>query len=218
MTMKKSLCLLLVWALFALSMTGQTVKPGWVLYHINGNEASISVPSSMKVYDFKEKGFAVTKNVDGSYSVRTEESILFVPAGSTKSYDEDDMGIDHYILVQFDDSGDMAKAVKVMRNSSLLRGAMSLGLKKGIGVDLGDEASEELSIIKSSKVLVKEVSGSKAVTWDMTMQDGQKKTGLASIYMMEKKGKALMLMLMSQKGKPGFTVSDKQGVVASFRY
>ena len=218
--MKKKLLLLLLLSLTAaLSLSAQTAKPGWTLYSINGGAITLSVPGTLKLYQSKDKGFSAVKNADGSYAVKSDEEILFVPIDENRDLDKEEVGISHFVLVQIDNEEDgLAKVVKVMRNSALVRSAMGFAMKKGMTATVhSDDKEGEMKILESSKVTTAKIGGTKAITWTMSIEDGKKRQGDTRIYMMEKGGTGYVLFLMSQKGKTGFTKNDINGVASSFR-
>ena len=212
--------ILTLWSLvflFSTLLSAQTAKPGWTKYIINGGEVSLSLPNSLKLYQSKDKGFKATKNADGSYSVRSEDSIIFVPVGDQTDYDkENEMYITNMVMVQIDEGDDgLSKAIKYMKKSSLVRNMAGWALKKAVGMKQSKDQS--LEVTDSEKVLLNKVGNKDAVSLGLSVKDDQKREGDAKIYLIDGNDKGVVLLFMNRKGQTGFTKQDRTEILSSIR-
>ena len=212
--------LLALWSLvflFSTLLTAQTAKPGWTKYIINNGEVTLSLPNSMKVYKYKDDGFALSKNGDGSYSVSSKEHVLFVPVSDMTDYDKaEEVGINNMMLVKISDKDDgLSKAIRMMKNSGLLRSIANLGLKSGIGMKRSGK--DNFQVTKSGNLVLTKVAGKDALTMDMSFKEKSGKEADSEIYMIESGKKGILIVFANQKGLAGFTKQDNKEVLKSMR-
>ncbi len=215
--MKRVTVFLAFWVLCALTAFSQGTRPGWTAYRINGGEVVLSLPNSMKVFESKEKGFSAVKNADGSYSVNSREEVLFVPLTDQTDYDkEEDMNLNNMVVVMIDDDKDgLGKAIELMRKNRIVRSVAGWGLKMAVGLKRSKD--DQLKITDTDPVTLKKVAGKDAISMGMRFKDKTGRSADGEVYLIENKGKGIVLAFLNEKGRTGLTKKDNEEVLSLLR-
>ncbi len=217
--MRKVTVFLAFWVFCTLTALSQGSRPGWTEYRINGGEVVLSLPNSMKVFESKKKGFSAVKNADGSYSVRNREEILFVPLADSTDYDkEEDMNLNNMVVVMVDEDEDgLGKAIKLMKNNRIVRSVAGWGLKMAVGLEQERSKDDKLKVTNTTPVILKKIAGRDAISMGMGFKDKNGRSADGKVYLIENKGKGIVLAFLNEKGRTGFTKKDHEEVLSSLR-
>lgn len=215
--MKKATLFFAFWVCVALMAFSQGARPGWTEYRINGGEVVLSLPNSMKLFHSKEKGFSSVKNPDGSYSVNSREEVLFVPLTDQTDYDkEEDMNLNNMVVVMIDDDKDgLGKAIELMKKNRIVRSVAGWGLKMAIGLERSKD--DQLKITGTDPVTLKKIAGKDAISMGMRFQDKNGRSADGEVYLIENKGKGIVLAFLNEKGRTGLTKKDNEEVLSLLR-
>ena len=215
--MRKVTVFLAFWVFCTLTALSQGSRPGWTEYRINGGEVVLSLPNSMKVFESKKKGFSAVKDADGSYSVRNREEILFVPLADSTDYDkEEDMNINNMVVVMVDgDEDGLGKVIELMKKNRIVRSVAGWGLKMAVGLERSKD--DKLKVTNTTPVILKKIAGRDAISMGMGFKDKNGRSADGEVYLIENKGKGIVLAFLNEKGRTGFTKKDHEEVLSLLR-
>ena len=216
--MKKATLVFAFWVCATLMAFSQGARPGWTEYRINGGEVVLSLPNSMKLFHSKEKGFSSVKNADGSYSVNSREEVLFVPLTDQTDYDkEEDMNLNNMVVVMIDDDKDgLGKAIELMQKYPTARSVVGWGLKIAVGLER--HSNDEVKMTAKKNVTLKKVGDKDAVFMGISLEDKTGKMADGDAYLIENRGKGIIVAFLKEQGKTGFTKKDIDEVLSTIRF